>query len=522
MNRLAAVAGHMLPCRVRHVASSARGSQSAPPAAAAEAEEDVEPTLVAALEAAGGEVAELRQVPWGEVLQHNTVDDLWVAIDGIVYDMTDFVSSDHPGGEEIPTEYAGKDATAFWNDIHGHLKAEIFEDLAAGEGSWTGLDLLPSIIGRVDGPPPADAQGRLQPLRWQEKNWSGFVQWSHGHGMQIRTPSTVAEVQEIVRCASKVRVLGRGHGFPAICDQSDKDGVMVALLPNMNKVLDIDSSSMTVTVEGGCVWSVLIEALEGTGLALENLQSIGHITVAGGVATGSHGSSTVDPNTGRARLASSATLVCGLELVIADGSVVEYLRDGNPEVWAGLVTNLGLHGVVTKLTLDLVPDNDMHVWCYEDIPAEHFIKSFQRMLRTPDCSSFNAMVRWPMEKVHCGYQHLIPAGSLVEAPDVPPAFFGAGTLVPSDTIGRGSRFSNSIVRWHRSVIMSNHVNDTDVEEYQLELFVPLEYAEDTLRVTFSYAKEHWGESAAEPSASMNYHHVRFTFQFIFHFQDQTL
>ena len=113
------------------------------------------------------------------------------------------------------------------------------------------------------------------------------------------------------------------------------------------------------------------------------------------------------------------------------------------------------------------------------------------------------MVRRPMETVHCGYQHLIPAGSLTEAPEVPSSFFGEGTLVPADTIGRGSRFSNSIVRWHRSVIMSNHVNDTAGEEYQLELFVPLEYAEDALRVTFKHAKENWGEVVGEPGAMMN-------------------
>ena len=55
--------------------------------------------------------------------------------------------------------------------------------------------------------------------------------------------------------------------------------------------------------------------------------------------------------------------------------------------------------------------------------------------------------------------------------------------------------------------MSNHVNDTAGEEYQLELFVPLEYAEDALRVTFKHAKENWGEVVGEPGAMMNYHHV---------------
>ena len=178
-------------------------------------------------------------------------------------------------------EYAGKDASEFWNEIHGHLKAEIFEDIATnGDGGWTGLEVFPEVVGVADGEPPLLAQGRAQPRRWAEKNWSGYVTWSHGHGLSMRTPSSVSEVQEIVRSFPKVRVLGRGHGFPAICDQSEEDGVMVGLLPNMGQVLEIDAVSRTVMVEGGCTYSELVEQLEGSGFALENTQSLSHITVA--------------------------------------------------------------------------------------------------------------------------------------------------------------------------------------------------------------------------------------------------
>lgn len=52
---------------------------------------------------------------WEEIMRHNTRESLWVVIDGTVFDMTEFVGSDHPGGEEIPLEYAGKDASEFWS-----------------------------------------------------------------------------------------------------------------------------------------------------------------------------------------------------------------------------------------------------------------------------------------------------------------------------------------------------------------------------------------------------------------------
>ena len=63
----------------------------------------------------------------------------------------------HPGGQDIPMQFAGKDATQYWNDIHGHVKFDILEDLSAGEGFNTGLDVLPVIMGMTVGAPPPGA-----------------------------------------------------------------------------------------------------------------------------------------------------------------------------------------------------------------------------------------------------------------------------------------------------------------------------------------------------------------------------
>ncbi|XP_053951969.1 uncharacterized protein LOC128859203 isoform X1 [Anastrepha ludens] len=52
------------------------------------------------------------------VKQHNTPDDLWIVIDGKVYDVTKF-RNEHPGGEETLDEVAGRDATREFVDV-GH------------------------------------------------------------------------------------------------------------------------------------------------------------------------------------------------------------------------------------------------------------------------------------------------------------------------------------------------------------------------------------------------------------------
>ena len=61
----------------------------------------------------------LRLISWTEIQRHQMIEDAWVVINGIVYDITDFIKeeSGHPGGADIPMEYAGKDATDFWTDM---------------------------------------------------------------------------------------------------------------------------------------------------------------------------------------------------------------------------------------------------------------------------------------------------------------------------------------------------------------------------------------------------------------------
>ena len=62
-----------------------------------------------------------RAITLAEVEQHVTYDDLWLVIDGKVYDVTEFMD-DHPGGGEIMLNAAGKDGTDDFEDV-GHSPA---------------------------------------------------------------------------------------------------------------------------------------------------------------------------------------------------------------------------------------------------------------------------------------------------------------------------------------------------------------------------------------------------------------
>ncbi|ODV58160.1 Cyb5p, partial [Ascoidea rubescens DSM 1968] len=67
-----------------------------------------------------------------EIEAHNTRDDLWMVIEGKVYDCTSFLD-EHPGGEEVMIDCGGIDATGPFDDIgHSEDAREMLEPLLIG------------------------------------------------------------------------------------------------------------------------------------------------------------------------------------------------------------------------------------------------------------------------------------------------------------------------------------------------------------------------------------------------------
>lgn len=55
-----------------------------------------------------------KTVKWLELMQHNKKSDLWILIEGKVYDVTTYLA-EHPGGDDILVKFAGRDCTAAFN-----------------------------------------------------------------------------------------------------------------------------------------------------------------------------------------------------------------------------------------------------------------------------------------------------------------------------------------------------------------------------------------------------------------------
>lgn len=206
--------------------------------------------------------------------------------------------------------------------------------------------------------------------------------WSGSHAFvarELRSPHSVEELQEVVAASPRLRALGTRHSFN---DIADTEGTLVSVqaLPER---FELDDAAGTVTVSGGSTYGRVAARLGETRWALANMGSLPHISVAGACATGTHGSGVTH------RSLSSA--VSGLEVVTADGAVQRWTREDCPD-FSGRVLALGALGIVTAVTLDLVPDFEVRQDVWFDLPWSSLLEHLEEIL---SCAySVSVMPSW--------------------------------------------------------------------------------------------------------------------------------
>jgi xylitol oxidase len=207
------------------------------------------------------------------------------------------------------------------------------------------------------------------------RNWAGNIAYA---ASAIAAPRTVAELQDVVRAAGKVRALGSRHSFNTIADTS---GTLVSMR-GLNRVIAIDGEAKTVTVEGGITYGELCPVLDAAGYALHNLASLPHISVVGAVSTATHGSGNRNRNL--------ASAVAALTIVTATGETVSF-EPGDPE-FGGAVVALGALGVVSSVTLHIQPRFDVRQNLYVDLPFDALVENFKAI--SAAAYSVSAFTRW--------------------------------------------------------------------------------------------------------------------------------
>jgi xylitol oxidase len=187
------------------------------------------------------------------------------------------------------------------------------------------------------------------------ENWAG----NHRYRASIvHRPRTRDELRDLLTGATgTLQVLATRHTFTGI---GDADGLIALEELSGADAIAIDPAAMTVSVGPAVTYARLSAVLDAQGLALHNLASLPHISVAGGVATATHGSGD--------DLGNLATAVAGLTVLTAEGETAQLGREA--------AVHLGALGVVLQVTLDVLDayelSQDVYLGLEWDALAENF------------------------------------------------------------------------------------------------------------------------------------------------------
>ena len=196
-------------------------------------------------------------------------------------------------------------------------------------------------------------------------NWAGNLQYS---AKKFYQPKTIEKVQTIIKENEKIRVLGSKHCFNPIADsqfvQISSEG--------FNKIISIDPEKMTATIEAGAKYGEVVQELHKQGYALHNLASLPHITIAGAIATSTHGSGITVGDLGSA--------VVAIEFINGKGELIHLSREKDGEEFGGVITHLGGLGFITKVTLEVLPTFEVRQDVFQFVPVENLLPNFKEIM----------------------------------------------------------------------------------------------------------------------------------------------
>jgi len=201
--------------------------------------------------------------------------------------------------------------------------------------------LAPALAQTSTSPASPAALPKPQPARpWQ--NWSGLQQCQPKSWL---IPADEAALIQGLKAtpSGPMRCVGAGHSFSPLVPT---EGSLISL-DRLTGILAIDRKAMTVRVRAGTRIGVLARALDEQGLALFNQPDIDVQTLAGALATGTHG-------TGQTLTALHGE-VQALRLVTAEGQVLECDAQREPALFDAARVSLGALGVITEYSLRVRP-----------------------------------------------------------------------------------------------------------------------------------------------------------------------
>ena len=293
-------------------------------------------------------------------------------------------------------------------------------------------------------------------------NWAGNVRYGTNRWLNIES---VDQLQEFVKKQNSLKALGSRHCFSRIADNAHQ----LISLRSMNRMLDIDETEKTVSVEAGITYSKLGPELDRQGYALHNLASLPDISVAGAIATATHGSGSKNGNL--------ASAVAEIELVTADGELRTLSRQKDADEFLGAVVHLGALGIVTRVKLDIQPAFRINEYTYQGLKKNILYEKFSQIMNSAYSVSLftyrnkDGFANWPWATVRLKVQE--EAGF-----EAKPELFGARLDARRNTTGSW---------WERLPHFAIGDVAAKGNELQTEYFVAMEHAVDAIKAVATLA-----------------------------------
>jgi alditol oxidase len=235
------------------------------------------------------------------------------------------------------------------------------------------------------------------------QNWSGTYRFT---AREVIAARTTDDVRRAVAAGGRVRAVGTRHSFNDLAD----NGATLVSVTGIAPHPVLDETSRTVTVGAGTTYGAIAAWLQERGWALGNMGSLPHISVAGAVATGTHGSGN------RNGILSAA--VAGLDYVDAAGEL-RHAGRSHPG-FDGMAVGLGAFGVVVRITLDVEPSYLVRQDVYAGLSWDRVLADVDEVMGA--AYSVSLFTDWTDDSVQAWVKRRLAGPEDAAAPE---EFFGA-------------------------------------------------------------------------------------------------
>ena len=166
----------------------------------------------------------------------------------------------------------------------------------------------------------------------------------------MKSPDHPRELEMIINEArkKKVRISLQGGGFSQ-GNQTCANSVIQINTREMSQLINVDIEKNLITVQSGMTWKRLQEHLTPFGLAVAAMQSYSDFSIGGSLGVNAHGQD-IHWNP-------VASSVESLKVLLTDGRLLTASRKENPDLFRAVIGTYGLVGIITEVTLKVVPNH---------------------------------------------------------------------------------------------------------------------------------------------------------------------